>query len=132
MENEETFHVIYETRSHSEVLPTRTQQDYVQVCASKDATHVVSQVLYGQRGYLSFKHKFSESSKEKNVKGHLKIVVKSLFSITGKGKVDIKNSDKRLTESTDVKISGDFILDTMPTTFKESIDTFKRLASRLF
>ena len=130
LENEEVFNVVYETTTHSDVLPIGTEKDYEQVCASNDATHVVSQIVYGQRGYLSFKHKVSENSESENIRGNLQVLVKSTFSIDGKGSVNLKGNQKKLAETTEATISGDFVLEAIPTSFTEAIQTFKRLASK--
>jgi len=130
LENEEVFNVVYETKNHSEVLPMGTTKEFINLCASQDATHVVSQILYGQRGYLTFKHKLSQSSNTQNVKGNLKVLVEKMYSINGKGSVNLKENEKKLSEATHATISGDFILDTIPTSFSEAIQAFKRLASK--
>lgn len=125
LENEETFDIIYKTTSYSDLIPIRVEQDYSDLCTSNDATHVVSQVLYGQREYLSLRHKPSKNSKVQNIKGNLEVVVKSIFKTQRRASSKIMELNKDLVDTTEAILSGDFSIHTFPRTFTDGINAFK-------
>lgn len=57
-------------------------------------------------------------------------VKKAFLSIDAQASVDIKALEKKLSESTEMKLYADFMLDTMPTSFSEGIESFKTFASK--
>ncbi|KAK9976946.1 hypothetical protein ABG768_018767 [Culter alburnus] len=109
------------------------QISYPQVFDQKTATHVVTAVLYGAQAIMVFDRTFSEEENKQEIEGELNIMVKKipLFSIEGKGAVEMTDNDKKMAESIACTFYGDVHLEQNPTTYKEALEVYKKLPTKL-
>ncbi|XP_067282124.1 cytolytic toxin-alpha-like [Pseudorasbora parva] len=106
---------------------------YPQVFEQKTATHVVTAVLYGAQAFMVFDRRFSEKSEKQKIEGELNVMVKKipLFSIEGKGAVEMTDEDKQKAEKIACRFYGDVRLEQNPTTYMEALEVFKKLPNIL-
>ncbi|KAF4075339.1 hypothetical protein AMELA_G00233320 [Ameiurus melas] len=102
---------------------------YPQVFDQKTATHVVTAVLYGTQAFMVFDHVTDKNENKQDIEGNLHAVVKKLpnTSIDGDGSLKLSEEEKQLTENISVTFHGDFELEQNPTTYKESLEVYKKL-----
>ncbi|XP_051747375.1 uncharacterized protein LOC127511058 isoform X2 [Ctenopharyngodon idella] len=105
------------------------QITYPAVFEQKTATHVVTAVLYGAQAVMVFDRTFSEEENKQEIEGELNIMVKKipLFSIEGKGALNMTDGDKKVTESISCTFYGDVRLEKSPTTYIEALEVYKNL-----
>ena len=106
-----------------------------QVFDTRDATHVVTAVLYGADAFLTFDREVTGTEKYRDIHGKLKAMVKLLPNIpigagVG-GKIDLKDTDKIEVDKFQCMFHGDFILPSNPTTFEEAVKVYKELPQLL-
>uniref|UniRef100_A0A7M5XEN6 Chitin-binding type-2 domain-containing protein n=1 Tax=Clytia hemisphaerica TaxID=252671 RepID=A0A7M5XEN6_9CNID len=127
---DETFTLAYKSTSFYNVLPVTAVKNFPKQCDNKQATHVVSKVVYGQNAYYFFKRSVSRKEKKEEIAGSLKVLVKAIpaFSIEGSATVKVEGEEKRFRESVKVRFNGDFKLPGgFPATFEEAVKSFKKL-----
>ena len=123
----------FESTAYTETLPAGTEKNYNSLCSDTKATHVVSSIIYGMNGHFNFKRTLRHNENKQEIFGSIQAVVKSIpsFSIEGKASVNLKGTLKDISKETEVTLYGDFLLQHQPTTFDESIQTYKTLPSLL-
>ena len=129
---DETFTLAYKSTSFYNVLPVTAKKNFPKQCENKQATHVVSKVVYGQNAYYFFKRSVSRKEKKEKIAGSLQVLVKSIpsFSIEGSATVKVTGEEKKFRESVQVRFNGDFKLPGgFPATFEEAVTSFKELQS---
>uniref|UniRef100_A0A7M5WSN9 Chitin-binding type-2 domain-containing protein n=1 Tax=Clytia hemisphaerica TaxID=252671 RepID=A0A7M5WSN9_9CNID len=127
---DETFTLAYKSTSFYNVLPVTAVKNFPKQCDNKQATHVVSKVVYGQNAYYFFKRSVSRKEKKEKIAGSLQVLVKAIpaFSIEGSATVKVEGEEKRFRESVKVRFNGDFKLPGgFPATFEEAVKSFKKL-----
>ncbi|XP_033962747.1 stonustoxin subunit beta-like [Pseudochaenichthys georgianus] len=97
------------------------------------ATHVVTGILYGADAFFVFDSEKLEASQVQKIEGSMQAVIKKIPSFDVEGKVEIKltAAEKALTEKFSCKFHGDFILESIPATFKEAVQTYVELPQLL-
>ncbi|XP_067248579.1 neoverrucotoxin subunit beta-like isoform X2 [Chanodichthys erythropterus] len=117
------------TRFEQLTMSQLGQITYPQVFEQKTATHVVTAVLYGAQAVMVFDRTFSDEENKQEIEGELNVMVKKipLFSIEGKGAVEMTDGDKKVTESISCTFYGDVRLEQSPTTYKEALEVYKTL-----
>jgi len=98
-----------------------------------DATDVVVAIQYGAGAIFTFDRSVSLNEHKRDVKGKLAVAVKKIptFDVSGEGKVEISEQDKKNTESFTCKFHGDFVLKNHPGTYQEAIKVYKELPELL-
>ncbi|XP_048012809.1 neoverrucotoxin subunit alpha-like isoform X2 [Megalobrama amblycephala] len=121
------------TRFEQLTMTQLGQITYPQVFDQKTATHVVTGVLYGAQAVMMFDRTSSEEENKQEIEGELDVMVQKipLFSIEGKGAVEMTDNDKKVAESIACTFYGDFRLDQNPTTYMEALDVYKKLPTIL-
>ncbi|ROL55056.1 Neoverrucotoxin subunit beta [Anabarilius grahami] len=121
------------TRFEQLTMTQLGQITYPQVFDQKTATHVVTGVLYGAQAFMMFDRTSSEEENKQEIEGELDVMVKKipLFSIEGKGAVEMTDNDKKVAESIACTFYGDFRLDQNPTTYMEALEVYKKLPTIL-
>ncbi|KAF4075282.1 hypothetical protein AMELA_G00232670, partial [Ameiurus melas] len=106
---------------------------YPQVFDQKTATHVVTAVLYGAQAFMVFDHVTAENENKQAVEGNLHAVVKKIpkISIEGDRSIKMNDEEKQLAENISVTFYGDFELEQNPTTYKESLEVYKKLPMQM-
>ncbi|KAF4075279.1 hypothetical protein AMELA_G00232630 [Ameiurus melas] len=106
---------------------------YPQVFDQKTATHVVTAVLYGAQAFMVFDHVTDKNENKQAIEGNLHAVVKKLpnTSIDGDGSLKLSEEEKQMAENISVTFYGDFELEQNPTTYKESLEVYKKLPTLL-
>ncbi|KAF4075337.1 hypothetical protein AMELA_G00233270 [Ameiurus melas] len=106
---------------------------YPQVFDQKTATHVVTAVLYGAQAFMVFDHITDKNENKQAVEGKLHAVVKKIpnTSIEGDGSIKMNDEEKQLAENISVTFYGDFELEQNPTTYKESLEVYKKLPMQM-
>ena len=132
---DETFTLAYKSTSFYNVLPVTAKKNFPKQCENKQATHVVSKVVYGQNAFYFFKRSVSRKERKEEIAGSLQVLVKSIpsFSIEGSATVKVDGEEKKFRESVQVRFNGDFKLPGgFPATFEEAVKSFKNLQSMPF
>ena len=95
-------------------------------------THFVSRINYGQRVYMTFDKEYASGDDITRIKGELYIDVKNIpkLNITGNAKVELDGQDYKIDDSIAVKLFGDAMLETIPTTYEEAITAYKETSVR--
>ena len=108
---------------------TKTEADNVNILLKKkEATHIISQVTYGNNAYFKFEKKIEEGQTKREVEGALKAGVTLGFGkVSGKGSVDHQTQKETKTTSSQCEFHGDFELTTIPTTFESAMDVLKEI-----
>ncbi|KAI2645334.1 Stonustoxin subunit alpha [Labeo rohita] len=127
--------IFYKETSRFEQL-TMTQLGqitYPQVFEQKTATHVVTAVLYGAQAFMVFDRTHSQDENKQEIEGELNIMVKKipLFSIEGKGAVQMTENESQRAENISCTFHGDFHLEQNPTTYIEAVNLYKQLPTML-
>ena len=104
-----------------------------EVFSSDMATHVVTGIQYGGHAFLLFDKEHSDSNSKTDVEGSVKALIEKIpmVSIEGDAKIELTASDKLQAESLRVKLYGDFVSDTTPTTFLDAVNMYKKLPGLL-
>ncbi|KAK5905498.1 hypothetical protein CgunFtcFv8_001458 [Champsocephalus gunnari] len=97
------------------------------------ATHVVTGILYGANAFFVFDSEKLDASQVQKIEGSMQAVIKKIPFFDVEGKVDIKLTDeeKALTDTFSCKFHGDLILESIPATFKEAVQTYVELPQLL-
>ncbi|XP_044035523.1 neoverrucotoxin subunit alpha-like isoform X1 [Siniperca chuatsi] len=97
------------------------------------ATHVVTGILYGANAFFVFDSDKLEESNLQDIKGKMEAVIRKIptISIEGSGSVKLTDEEKSLTRNLSCKFHGDFLLDSLPTTFEDAVKTYQKLPELL-
>jgi len=98
-----------------------------------DATDVVVAIQYGAGAIFTFDRSVKQNENKRDIKGTLSVAVKKIptFEVSGEGKVEINEQEKKNTESFTCKFHGDFVLRNHPGTYQEAIKVYKELPDLL-
>ncbi len=92
----------------------------------QDATHVVTGITYGADAFLVFDRTISEGEKVNKVSDNMEASIKTLLGKACAG-FDYSKIDKAETDKFHCNFHGDFIPQSIPTTFDEAIEFCKEL-----
>ncbi|XP_034052671.1 stonustoxin subunit beta-like [Gymnodraco acuticeps] len=97
------------------------------------ATHVVTGIVYGANAFFVFDSEKLEASEVQDIQGSMHAVIKKIPALDIEGSVKLKLTDeeKALTEKFSCKFYGDFILESIPATFKDAVQTYVELPQLL-
>lgn len=128
-----TMHYSETTRFEQLTMTQLGNITYPQVFQQKNATHVVTAVLYGAQAFMVFDRTFSEEKNKQKIDGELNLMVKKIpkFSIEGSGAVHMTDDDTKRVENITCTFYGDFHLEQSPTSYMEALDLYKKLPSLL-
>jgi len=134
-EREVNVEMLYHTTKYTETLPKKTKKDHEEECKNINDpyTHVVTSVTYGLDCNFVFKYFLEEHESESKIAGDLEIAINNIpsFSISGKGEVDLSESEQNMMEKTQLVMYGDMSLDAdsppLPTDFDTACNFFKAL-----
>ncbi|KAL6481770.1 hypothetical protein MHYP_G00098500 [Metynnis hypsauchen] len=106
---------------------------YPEVFELKNATHVITAVLYGAQAFMVFDQTASENEDTQEIEGNLRVMVKKIpqFSIEGEGGLKMNENEKEKAEKISCIFYGDYELDENPTTYMEALQLYKKLPSLL-
>lgn len=101
--------------------------------ANTEATHVVSQVLYGADALMEFQETASDGSSKQEIQGNLHLMINKIpgISFSGDGSLNMTDTDKKKVKNFSCKFYGDLQLTELPTTFEEAVKVYKKLPSLL-
>ncbi|XP_076134892.1 stonustoxin subunit beta-like [Alosa pseudoharengus] len=104
-----------------------------EVLHKTDATHVVSQVLYGADALMEFQATASDASKKQVIEGDLNVMINKIqgVEIDGDGSLKMNDEDKEMVKSMSCKFYGDFHPKGLASTYKEAVKVYKELPSLL-
>ena len=123
----------YSMTSHFEQLTMQhlavDKVEYPDVFEKKDATHVVTAVLYGAEAFFVFDREVSAKEKYRDIHGRMAVMIKKIPSVTisGEGKLDMKDTEKNEVQKFQCQYHGDIVLPENPTTFNEAVKIYKQL-----
>jgi hypothetical protein len=104
--------------------------EYPDVFEKKNATHVVTGVLYGAEAFFVFDCRVAEKEKFRDIHGRMEVMIKKIPSITvlGDGKLDLKDTEISKVNRFQCQYHGDILLPENPTTFQEAVKVYKQLS----
>ncbi|XP_030636209.1 stonustoxin subunit beta-like [Chanos chanos] len=116
-----------------ELMFSELTVQYPDVFKAKEATHVVTGVLYGANAILEFQDTASDASEKQTIQGSLNVMIKKipLIEISAEGKVDLDDADKEKVKHFSCKFYGDYRLKQNPTTYEEAVLLYKDLPNLL-
>nr|BAM74459.1 hrtoxin-a subunit [Hypodytes rubripinnis] len=97
------------------------------------ATHVVTSILYGANAFFVFDSDKVEDTNLQDIQGKMEAVIKKIptISIEGSGSVQLTGEEKSLASNLSCKFHGDFLLESLPTTFEDAVKTYQTLPTLL-
>ncbi|XP_076616598.1 neoverrucotoxin subunit alpha-like [Chaetodon auriga] len=97
------------------------------------ATHVVTGILYGASAFFVFDSKKLEDENLQEIEGRMEAMIKKipLISIEGSCSIELTDEEKSLATNLSCKFHGDFVLDSLPTTFEDAVRTYQELPQLL-
>nr|AIC84036.1 Tx alpha-subunit [Sebastapistes strongia]AIC84045.1 Tx alpha-subunit [Sebastapistes strongia] len=97
------------------------------------ATHVVTAILFGANAFFVFDSDKLEDSNLQDIQGKMEAAIKKIPTVTieGSGSVQLTDEEKSLTSNLSCKFHGDFLLESLPTTFEDAVTTYKTLPELL-
>ena len=104
---------------------------YPEILESGEATHIIAGITYGANAFFRFEKSLSENETKKDVGGSLEIEVKKIpsFNISGDGKVDINEEDKKRVNNVKCEFYGDYTGIHIPTSFEDAVRVLAQLSS---
>jgi len=129
------FNMEYDATTRTESMPMslRNNKTYVHICGeigSDDGpTHVVTSVEYGMKAIFVYERYVYDYEYTEEISGSLQVAIKSIpgLVIEGGASLDMNGVDKEFSESLEVTLFGDFILEKSPTTYNDSVKVFNEL-----
>ncbi|XP_064106888.1 neoverrucotoxin subunit beta-like [Macrobrachium nipponense] len=93
------------------------------------ATHVVTGITYGGNAFFVLEKELYANSFNKNVRGNLHGMVKSIpnLKINGEGKLDLSEDEKKEIRKFSCRYFGDFLPRETPSTFEEDVRLYKEM-----
>ncbi|XP_066915156.1 cytolytic toxin-beta-like [Clytia hemisphaerica] len=108
---DETFTLAYKSTSFYNVLPVTAVKNFPKQCDNKQATHVISKVVYGQNAYYFFKRSVSrKENKEKIAVAYKSWSNQFRLFLLREVQQSKKVEKKSFRESVQVRCNGDFKL----------------------
>nr|BBF98484.1 sutoxin alpha-subunit [Siganus unimaculatus] len=95
------------------------------------ATHVVTGILYGANAFFVFDSEKLEDSNTQEIQGRMEAVIEKIITIEGSASIQLTDEEKDLTSTLSCKFHGDFLLESLPTTFEEAVATCQKLPELL-
>ncbi|XP_076134905.1 stonustoxin subunit beta-like [Alosa pseudoharengus] len=104
-----------------------------EVLNKTDATHVVSQVIYGADALMEFQATATDASKKQVIEGNLNVMINKIpeIGISGDGSLKMNDEDKEKVKDFSYRFYGDFQLNNLTSTFEEAVKVYKELPSLL-
>ena len=104
---------------------------YPEILESGEATHIIAGITYGANAFFRFEKSLSENETKKDVGGSLEIEVKKIpsFNISGDGKVNINEEDKKRVNNVKCEFYGDYTGIHIPTSFEDAVRVLAQLSS---
>ncbi|KAA0708911.1 Neoverrucotoxin subunit beta [Triplophysa tibetana] len=102
---------------------------YPEVFEMKNATHVVTAVLYGAQAFMVFDHTFSEDENKQTIEKELSALVNKIPKLSAEVNAYSKMTyaEKIMAEKISCTFHGDFRIERNPTTYMEALNLYKRL-----
>lgn len=124
------YHVTTEVR---EVMLSQLPVPNPEILGNTDATHVVSQVIYGADALMEFQETASSESSKQEIEGNLNVMINKIpfIKISGEGSLNMADEDKEKVKGFKCKFYGDFYLTDLPTTYEEAVKVYKELPKLL-
>ncbi|XP_059361610.1 stonustoxin subunit beta-like [Carassius carassius] len=128
-----TMHYSETSRFEQLTMTHLGQFTYPQVFEQKNATHVVTAVLYGAQAFMVFDRSLIEDENRQEIQGELNVMVKKIpkFSTEGQGAAEMTDEDKKKAEKITCTFHGDVHPEQNPTTYIEALKVYKKLPSLL-
>ena len=103
--------------------------EHPDVFEKKDATHVVTAVMYGAEAFFVFDRKVEGKENFRDIHGQMESMIKKIPSVTisGDGKLDMKDKEINEVDRFQCQYHGDVLLPENPTTFQEAVKIYKQL-----
>ena len=97
------------------------------------ATHIVTEIIYGVDAYFVFTRELSQDEDKTEVEGEIKAVVKKLPSIevSADAELKLKDNEQKIADSLTCTFYGDFNLVKNPSTFDEALKLYQALPKLL-
>ncbi|XP_070783219.1 neoverrucotoxin subunit alpha-like [Enoplosus armatus] len=97
------------------------------------ATHVVTGILYGANAFFVFDSGKLEDSNLEDIEGKMEVAIRKIptISIEGSGSIKLTEEEKSLVSNLSCKFHGDFLLESLPTTFADAVKTYHKLPELL-
>jgi len=129
------FNMEYDATTRTESMPMslRNNKTYVHICGeigSDDGpTHVVTSVEYGMKAIFVYERYVHDYEYTEEISGDLQVAIKKIpgLVIEGGASLDMNGEEKEFSESLEVTLFGDFILEKSPTTYNDSVKVFNEL-----
>nr|Q98989.3 RecName: Full=Stonustoxin subunit alpha; Short=SNTX subunit alpha; AltName: Full=DELTA-synanceitoxin-Sh1a; Short=DELTA-SYTX-Sh1a; AltName: Full=Trachynilysin subunit alpha; Short=TLY subunit alpha [Synanceia horrida]AAC60022.1 stonustoxin alpha-subunit [Synanceia horrida]4WVM_A Chain A, Stonustoxin subunit alpha [Synanceia horrida] len=93
------------------------------------ATHVVTSILYGANAFFVSDSDKVEDTNLQDIQGKMEAAIKKIptISIEGSASVQLTDEEKSLASNLSCKFHGDFLLESLPTTFEDAVKTYQTL-----
>ncbi|CAF1519844.1 unnamed protein product [Didymodactylos carnosus] len=136
-EHQERLTLKYSTTTRFEQLTMKHlgkgNASYTEVFDQQTATHVVTGISYGAEAFFIFDRILSSNENRTEVHGHVEAMLKKIpkFEISGNGKLDLNDNEKKIAERLTCQFYGDFHIEHNPSTFEEAVKLYQRLPSFL-
>merc|ERR1711892_353479 len=133
------FNMEYDATTKTQSMPMRLRNNktYVHICgeigSDNGPTHVVTSVEDGMKAVFVYERYVYEYEYTEEISGSLQVAIKSIpgLTIQGGADLDMNGVDREFSESLEVTLFGDFILDKSPTTYNDSVKVFNELPKYL-
>ncbi|XP_040885395.1 stonustoxin subunit beta-like [Toxotes jaculatrix] len=115
--------------THAEAKNTKQIDDSV----NSLATHVVTGILYGANAFFVFDSEKVDASSVQSIQGSMEAVIKKIpsFQLEGRVSIELTEDEKALTDKFSCKFYGDFILESNPSKFEDTVKTYQQLPKLL-
>ncbi|KAM3603794.1 uncharacterized protein V6R79_002174 [Siganus canaliculatus] len=106
---------------------------YKDVFEHKQATHVVSGILYGAKAFFVFERDMGEDEKRSEVQGKMNVMIKKIPSIdiNSSGQLELKEKESKSVEKFTCRFHGDFLLEKTPASFQDAVQVYQNLSKML-
>lgn len=103
------------------------------VIKNRQATHVVTGILYGANAFFVFDSEKLDSRSLHSVEASMRTSIKKIPKLNYHGNLDtnLRQEGKEIVRKFTCKFYGDFIPERNPTTFEEAVDTYSKLPGLL-
>jgi hypothetical protein len=131
------FILQYSITTHFHELPkhclTKRDIKHQEIFNQENATHVVTDILYGAEIFLIFNRKLSDNENRTEVQNSVQDLLKKTrtLQIFDNDQLDLNNDEKKLADTLTCKYYGDIQLKSNPTSFKDAVKLIKQLPNLL-
>lgn len=115
------------------VISNKMVKEELRDIDQKLATHIVTGILYGADAIFVFDHKKDEKGSNIGVSGKLEAAVKNIPSVEISGSISgsLSQEAKKIADNLSCKFHGDLILDPLPTTYSEALNSYRTLTHKV-